>query len=202
MSIHKRVLDLVNKNPDVRTALQRGIVNYSALARHLLDVGGFPKETTQGSIIIALQRMARNKEHVADYRQVLRRSELEIKTKMAVVIVRQGDSFSAIEKKIREDDGYFQTIQGRDVYTIITNEKYVPLIVEQYGESIVKHRSHLVLFTLVSPRNIESTPGVVSYLYSLLAVHGVNVIETMSCWTDTLFIVHKDELSRVTDLLS
>ena len=52
-----------------------------------------------------------------------------------------------------------------------------------------------------SPKQIETTAGVISYLYSLLGENDINVYETLSCWTDTIFLIDEKDLSKVMALL-
>ena len=59
----------------------------------------------------------------------------------------------------------------------------------------------LTLITIKSPEDIETTPGVVSYLYSLFGEHGINIVETMSCWTDTIFVVSEDDFPKAMRVL-
>ena len=55
--------------------------------------------------------------------------------------------------------------------------------------------------TLKSSEDVEKTPGVMAYLSTLLAENGVNIIETMSTWTDTLFVIEEKDIAKVTGLL-
>ena len=39
------------------------------------------------------------------------------------------------------------------------------------------------------------------YLCSLLGENGINIVEEMSCWTDTIFLVQEKDLGRIMELL-
>ena len=39
------------------------------------------------------------------------------------------------------------------------------------------------------------------YLYSLFGENGINIIETMSTWTDTLFVIEEKDVGRVMGIL-
>ena len=58
------------------------------------------------------------------------------------------------------------------------------------------------MLIIKSPEDMEKVPGVVSYIYSLLGDHGVNVVETMSCWTDTIVVVSEKEIPTAMEFLS
>jgi aspartokinase len=49
-----------------------------------------------------------------------------------------------------------------------------------------------------SPKEIADTPGVIAHLANILAVEKINVVEMMSSYTETWFIVdEKDALKTV-----
>jgi len=48
---------------------------------------------------------------------------------------------------------------------------------------------------------LEETVGVIAYLSNLLAENGINIIETMSTWTDTLFVISEKDIVKVMGLL-
>ena len=56
-------------------------------------------------------------------------------------------------------------------------------------------------FPIKSPKEIEQTAGIMGYLCSLLGENGVNIVEEMSCWTDTIFLVQEKDLGKVMELL-
>ena len=49
---------------------------------------------------------------------------------------------------------------------------------------------------------IETTPGVVSFIYGLLADNSNNVWEEMSCWTDFMVIIEQKDAARAMRVLS
>jgi aspartokinase len=49
---------------------------------------------------------------------------------------------------------------------------------------------------------LETTPGVVSFIYGLLAEHGINVVEEMSCWTELMLVVAEEDAARTIRLLN
>ena len=65
----------------------------------------------------------------------------------------------------------------------------------------MKITENLAVVTLKSSEDMEDTPGVVAYLTTLLAENGINIIETMSTWTDTLFVIAEKDVAKVMELL-
>ena len=70
-----------------------------------------------------------------------------------------------------------------------------------FKNKLIKVTEDLAEVTLKSSEDLEDTPGVIAFLTSLLAENGVNIIETMSTWTDTLFVISEKDIARVMEVL-
>ncbi|MDP7282055.1 MAG: ACT domain-containing protein [Candidatus Undinarchaeales archaeon] len=55
---------------------------------------------------------------------------------------------------------------------------------------------------IIPNSNVESTHGFVQYTTGLLAENGINIVEVLSCYTDTIFIVEKEDALKAYDILS
>ena len=87
-----------------------------------------------------------------------------------------------------------QVIQGAHAITIIADEKLKNEVVNAVGkENVLRVRPSLVEISVKSPEKIMETSGVFSYLASNLSENNVNVAESVSCYTDTIFIVDEKD---------
>ena len=68
--------------------------------------------------------------------------------------------------------------------------------------SILKSETDLNLITIESPQELEEVPGVISYVLGALASEGINVVEFISCYTDTLLIVREADTKDAYRILS
>ena len=107
----------------------------------------------------------------------------------------------SLKKRKRINEDTFYAIEGTKVFTIITSEKYLEDLNKMFNENIIKTSKNLALITLKHPKEMETTPGVVSFLYSIFAEHGINIVETMSCWTDTIFIISEEDIPMIMKFL-
>ncbi len=198
----------VSEHPSIKDCLKKGIINYSKLARMIAKELGIGKKTSIEAILIACRRYAEKlkKEKVLEDKiiNVLKNSSLEIKNKIIVVTIDKKiymDNLINIEKKIRKTADIFYAIEGVNVFTIITSEKYLEELRNLFKRNIVKTSKNLAMIILKSPKEIETVPGITAYLYSLFGDHGINIIETMSCWTDTIFVIEEKDIAAVMKLL-
>ncbi|MCX6778382.1 MAG: hypothetical protein NT157_05880 [Candidatus Micrarchaeota archaeon] len=193
--------EYISEHPSIADCLKKGVVNYSKLSRRIAKELGIEKQTSLDAILIACRRYSakyRN-ELVAEevMLNILRKSELEIKNKVVVAIVSRKiymGSLMDIEKKIRKSADFFYAIEGKNYFTVIIPEKYLEEFNQLFEGEIRKVAKDLAMVTIKSPEEMESTPGVVAYIYSRLGEHGINIVETMSCWTDTILVLSEDDI--------
>jgi aspartokinase len=67
--------------------------------------------------------------------------------------------------------------------------------------TLVKH-DNCTMIVVHSPEELEATPGVVAFLATLLAEQNVNIIEFISCWTETIMVVEKKDSLKTYEVLS
>ncbi|MFH1439260.1 MAG: ACT domain-containing protein [Candidatus Woesearchaeota archaeon] len=198
----------ISMHPSIKDSLSKGIINYSKLSRMIAKELGIEKQTSMEAILIACRRYAgkikKDKVQEDKILAVLKKSELEIKNKIVTIIIDKKlyvENLLDIEKKIRKKADMFYAIEGTNVFIVIVSEKYLDELKEIFKKNIIKITKNLAMITIKSGENLESTPGVVSYLYSLFADNGINIVETMSCWTDTIVVVEENDVADVIKFL-
>ncbi|MBW2988458.1 hypothetical protein DRJ48_02845 [Candidatus Woesearchaeota archaeon] len=188
-SIAREVAKWLDKQPYIRVCLAQHLVNYSSLARRVqaqLNIKNFD------AVMVAIRRYSKTLKGVQDIstklQRVLSNSRLEIRTGINVYVLNQG-----LSEYIKELSGYVHIIKGFEYYLLITDT--------ELGSPFSKKHENLVEIRIKSPEEIESTPGVVFYIYEKLFERNINIIETYSCWTDTLILIQKNELVSALEAL-
>ena len=196
------------EHPSIKDCLKHGIINYSKLSRKIASELNLEKKTSIEAILIACRRyeLKLKEKHTLEGKilEILKKSELEIKNRIIVVIVDKKiykDHLFEIEKKIRISADTFYAIEGTKVFTIISSEKYLSEFQTIFERNIKKITKNLAMITIKSPRDLEDTPGVISYVSSIFSEQGINIVETMSCWTDTIYIIAEEDISMVMTVL-
>jgi hypothetical protein len=204
-SVTRVTEDYIRTHPYARQALKNNIANYSKLSRRI------SQETQIKSIeaiLIACRRYAqqlKGQHKAAEVMDLLKGTKLSMRDKIVVVILEPDVSFEsilALQKLVREKHETMHVVRGANATTLITTEDFVELIKTRLSRSILKVTPNLVEVMLKSNRRLENVPGVISYVYSLLAENDVNIVETLSCWTDTILVISKDDLPRTLALLN
>lgn len=67
--------------------------------------------------------------------------------------------------------------------------------------NILRVRKGLVELGVTSPESIEEVPGVMAFLLASLATEGMNVLQVMSCYTDTILVLEEKDLMEAFRIL-
>ena len=187
-SLSKRVEEWVEGKPCIRYALSMGIVNYSALAREIMEKEGIKNFD---AVVVALRRYKEKLGRIGSIgkkqMEILKASTIEIKTGINVYVMSK--TLWRKEELLKSKE-YSHLIEGYDFYVLITEEK-----VE--GAGIVSKEENVVEVRIKSPEAIETTPGIVLLIYQKLFEYGINIIETYSCWRDTVMLVKRKDVESL-----
>lgn len=210
-SIQKQVENYLKLNPAVRNALHLGIVNYSKVSRKIISDLKNP-DLTIDSIIISCRRIYES--HKKLYHnsfnlvsEILSATSLQIRNKVSTIIldskipILRLNALRELSKNKKNSDDVLYIIEGRNAITVIVSDNYLTDIKKRYSKYIIKTNSNLVEVILKSSSRLEEVPGVAAHIYSLLAENDINVIETMSCWTDTIIIIDLKYLPKAMTIL-
>lgn len=182
--IAKQVSSWINEHPYLLYGLKKDVINFSSLARIIqkeLQIKNFD------AVIVAIRRYQKNidilKSTGKEILDILKKSRLEIRTGVNVYITKDAKNVTK----------YDHIIKGSSATTIISSER---LDIET-----IKKKENMLEVKIINPPEIENTSGVVAFIYSALAEKGINIVETYSCYTDTIFIFEKSDLSKIVETL-
>jgi len=208
MNITKLTEKYINEHPSIKDCVRKGLINYSSLTRQIASDNSLELKKNFDAILIACRRYFRKvkKEDVLERKivDILKRSKLEVKNKIIVVVVEKDIYFNhllELHKEIKKKAEVFHIIEGSNTITLITADEFLERIKKLFRNKILKVTENLVEINLKSSSELEKTPGVMAYLTTLLAENGINIIETMSAWTDTLFVISEDDIAKVMGVL-
>jgi aspartokinase len=205
-NITKLTEQYINNHPSIKDSLKKGLINYSALTRLICKDMRLSKSSFDAVLIAA--RRYRNKikgEKIQEDKIVdlLSKGKLEVKNKVIVGLVEKArfNNLAELHKLIKDRDEIFHVIEGSNTITIITAAEFISEIKRLFKNKVIKITENLAEVTLKTSDDMEQIPGVVAYLTSLLSERGINIIETMSTYTDTLFVVDEKDISKVMEVL-
>jgi hypothetical protein len=210
-SIADATREYIDEHPSIREALREDLVNYTALARKIQAERELPNEE---AVTIACRRyqrgLATESPESALVRSVIGRSRLQVQSRVA--LVRFGEDWELLDRLLEvgrsvvsdpSQRRVFELLQGTDANTILCEESFLPRLLEEIpprlrlaverGLAIIAFRSH---------REVEETPGVLSYMVEALARRGINCLETVSVDTDSIFVFRDRDVIPAYQILS
>ena len=188
MTIAQDVRSYLRNKPYLLEALEKGIVNLSELSRQIqLEL----KTRNTSAVKAALRRFSAELQRHKQKReekvlQVLRRSGIAVYDKKSVMIT---------TKEIDTKNGLKVDLLDKHVYLLDRSD------LPERINALVKHED-CTMIVVHSPEELEATPGVVAFLATLLAEQNVNIIEFISCWTETIMVVEKKDSLKAYEVLS
>jgi len=188
MTIANNVRSYLRNKPYLLEALEKGIVNLSELSRQIQEE---LKTNNTSAVKAALRRFSEElqrhkKKREEKVLQVLKRSGMAVYDRKSVVITnREVDVKNALKVDLL----------NKHVYLLDRSD------LPERISTLVKHED-CTMIVVHSPEELEATPGVVAFLATLLAEQNVNIVEFISCWTETIIVVEKMDSLKAYEVLS
>jgi predicted regulator of amino acid metabolism with ACT domain len=197
----------IDRHPSIKDCISKDLINYSSLSRLIMKETGIRNEE---AVLAASRRYAMKlakTDSEGAITSLFEDSRLELKTKICIVVAKNEwivlRNLEDVVRKILAEKSTMQVLQSTSAITVISEDKHLPAIVKAIGQDhVIKVRENLGEITVKSPSRIEETPGAFAFVMSLLSEQGINLIEAVSCYTDTIFIVSREQMMHAFDILS
>ena len=207
-SLAERTRLFIDAHPSIKDCVAKGLINYSSLARLImkdLDV------ENEEAVMIACRRYASKLSVTTDHElsilSILKDSRLEMRTKTCIVTAKNDwtvlHKMDNLFKDMWNENSIMQCVQSASAVTIIADRMLKDRIIGTVGRfNLIKIRENLVGIGVKSPEKIVDTAGVIAYLITNLSDAGINLEETVSCHTDTIFIVNEPDMINAYSVLT
>jgi hypothetical protein len=188
MTIAQEVRIYLRNKPYLLEALEKGIVNLSELSRQIQTELKMKNTTATKA---ALRRFT---EELQRHKQKREEKVLEL-LKRSSIVVYDHKSVIITAKEMAFKDGLKVDLPDRYVYLLDRAD------LPERISTLVKH-DNCTMLVVNSPEELEATVGVVSFLTTLLAEASVNIVEFISCWTQTIIVVEKKDSLKTYEALT
>lgn len=188
MTIAQNVRNYLRNKPYLLEALEKNIVNLSELSRQIQNE---LKTDNTSAVKAALRRFSEELQKHKQKREekvlaLLKRSSIAVYDRKSVMIT---------SKELQDKNGMKVDLPGKYVYLLDRAD------LPERISTLVKHEN-CTMIVVHSPEELETIPGVVAFLATLLAEQNVNMIEFISCWTETIIVVEKKDSLKTYEVLS
>ncbi|XES76639.1 MAG: ACT domain-containing protein [Candidatus Bathyarchaeia archaeon] len=188
VTIAQQVRSYLRNKPYLLEALEKGIVNLSELSRQI------QQELKTGNAVAIKAALRRFAEELQRHKQKREEKVLQL-LKRSGVAVYDRKSVIITAKEIALKNGLKVDLPNKYVYLLDRAD------LPQRISTLVKH-DNCTMIVINSPEELEATVGVVSFLTALLAEANVNIVEFVSCWTETIIVVEKKDSLKTYETLT
>jgi len=206
-SITRSVKAIVDNDLAFQDALQRGYVNYSAMARMIKPSISaiLGRDVSIDSIVTALKRIRSS--YITPSKgisSIIAGSKVNVRTDVAKVsIVKSRSTIEKISMPLREYyDSFISVSEGIKSVTMIFDDIILEKMKALFNEHILEYEDDLAAIIVESPEEIIKTPGCALVFYNQLARRRINIEDTISCYTDTIIVVKMDDVARAFNALT
>jgi aspartokinase len=210
-SIAEVVRRIIASHPSIVDCICLNIVNFSALSRSIMEEvrkASNLEKTDESAVKMAIIRFSetlkrRRTLNERMVRYILANSSMRLEMDVTVITAER----EAVLRNVNEimekaaSARFFQLTQGTRTFTLAIAREASSNVVNILSRGITYRMDDQAAIILVSPEEIINTPGVVSYITSILAWNGINISQIISCHTDTILIVSKDDAIRAYNVL-
>lgn len=188
VTIAQQVRSYLRNKPYLLEALEKGIVNLSELSRQI------QQELKTGNAVAIKAALRRFAEELQRHKQKREEKVLQLLKRSGIAVYDQ-KSVIITAKEIAIKNGLEVDLPNKYVYLL--DRANLP----ERINTLVKH-DNCTMIVINSPEELEATVGVVSFLTTLLAEANVNIVEFVSCWTETIIVVEKKDSLKTYETLT
>ena len=204
MSVAKSVEAYIEGHPSVSDCIKMGVINYSGLSRLLIS-SLVLKDSDFDAVLVACRRYylkSRSSEVLeAKIIDILSRSFVEVRNRIAVVVLDKGlysERLIEFERSAKRAGDIFYAVEGSSAITVVISSSLLGRLKDGFRGSVRRSWDNLALVVVRSPEGKQdSTPGFMSFLTGRISRRGINILEFMSCWSETLLVIDEKDVAAV-----
>jgi hypothetical protein len=210
-SLSRVVQNLIEQDPSIEDALERGYANFSGIARTLKPKaeGLLGKKVTIEGMITAVKRTQVKYVAGQDFQKIIAESIINLRTDVAKMSLEKTRKNLEKARLVSADypEAFFQVLEGATTLTLITDQRIFGEVQAIFkDEEKLEEKLNLAAIIVQSPHNIVGTPGCIVAFYNPIARGQINIEETVSCFTETVIVLRMEDAARgfsiLTDLIS
>lgn len=197
------VQNLIQADELALEAMRAGLLNYSAYAEKIhTQVENLTKKPVQkGTIVVAISRIAKKATVLSSpLKPDVKLSDLSIKSSLCALTF---EKTLDIQRKIAVLTPFqlttadlFTITEGPTEVTLIISEKAKEKVVKQFHTKAKSETDNLVAITVQFPEKLADVPNIHFVLLSSLAAKRIQIIEIVSTFSETSFIIRKEDMEE------
>lgn len=197
MSVAEQVRRALAQNPALSHALELGVLNLRATARHMRKNS---VRASEDAILSALRRLRADEPSVKSPTGILAQARILVVEPVASVTVSwrraRGATETALDPEILRSLSPRWQVQSPDGLRLIVDEDRLDSANTIFRLPEIQVRRNLAEIDVRLPLDARPVPGVLALACQRLASAGVNIVETVDGFGHHTFLVPREESSR------
>jgi len=203
----KAVQYLIENDPPIQDAIERGYANFSAIARLLKPKAEelLGRKVTLEGMITSVKRARTKYRPSRKQLRVIAESVITIRTNLAKISLEKTRRNLERARLISAEfpEAFFQILEGTSTLTLITDERIFSRVRLKFEDAeILDERRNLAAVMIQSPKDIVDTPGCIMMFYNAISRRQINIEETISCYTETIIVLRTEDSVKVYSILA
>ena len=209
VKIADEVWKLLDERPCIRINMSRGLINTRALAKYIIKKRKL--DVTVDAAISAIRRY-----ELGTYEKIFENAHkiisqtiaLSTKSPLANISLTKDTEVQRLLPKLFSIIHYNQgdalrIIHADESIKVLVDEKNLEKIRTLFpGDKIIRIERNLAEINIHQHPDAKSTPGIIAITSNELAINGINVLETMSCFPEWLWFVDEKDILKAYNALN
>ncbi len=188
-----------NKNPDIKGAFVKDLINRRALAKHIIREDKLSDRTD--AVITALRRIEITKTD-KDTLDIVKKINITTKEGISIVCLEKnqevlsklGQVISLVNYNKNET---LKIVEGNQSLKLFVDGSKVNKLKEIFNRrDIIKVINSIAELNLTFPESAIKTKGIVAYITANLQTNRINIVEILSCTPELIIYVEAKDLIR------
>ncbi|HSX39989.1 MAG TPA: hypothetical protein VLF68_00040 [Candidatus Saccharimonadales bacterium] len=209
ISVSQAISDILQSDEVALEAMRAGLLNLSAYAKTIqktVEKTTF-KDVQKGTIVVALSRLAKNVKSLATpLKPEVLVTDLSIKSSLGALTY---EKTADIQRKIAvlspfqlTTSDIFTITEGPTEITLIIAEKAKDKVIKEFKTKAKSQVDDLVAVTVQYKEELANTANLHFALLSGLAAKRIHIIEIVSTFTETTFVVKREDMEKTINVLN
>tara|TARA_Y100000310_G_scaffold343217_1_gene449843 strand:+ start:3924 stop:4559 length:636 start_codon:yes stop_codon:yes gene_type:complete len=196
-----------NKNPDIKGARNKGLINRRALARYIIKTEDLNINKTE-AIVSTLRRFEKEKDDSKELLNLFKQVKISTKDKISILSLEKSIQSIQKLKNILSNINYtknesLKIIDGSSTIKLFVDESNLKGIKEMFTQKeIQKIYSKIAEITMTFPDTSIKTKGIVSYITTELNLNNINLIEILTATPELILYLDDKDLLKAYDTIN
>ncbi len=199
----------LDKQPCIQRDMRRGLINTRALSKYIIKQQAL--DVKLDAVVSAIRRydMGRAEDIFENaFQMIIETNILSTRSSLAEFSLFKDRSVQEILPKtfhiLNHTRGdVIRIIQANETIKVLVDERNFLQIKELFPEEKIEKIVHnLAEINMNIHKDFQQTPGVLAAVANELAIHGINIIECITCPPELLWFVDESDVLRAYDVIN